>query len=404
MNIRSITYFFSPQLPLSSQMLQQAQNFNEQAKQVFLSAGYTVQTTRAATTPFPQWAGSGNRRLPELAQQLESDLRAQGFDYAAIGPASPAQMEDYPLLPDVLAATQNLFTAGFMTGAEGVSLPAVRACAQVIHQAGTISPDGFANLRFAALANVAPGAPFFPAAYHSGGDPAFALALESADLAVIAFESAANLAEARANLIAAIQKHAQKLASAARQLAAESGVNFLGLDFSMAPFPEEARSLGAALERLGLPAVGQHGSLACAAFLADTLDRASFPRTGFNGLMLPVLEDAVLARRAGEGRLSVKDMLLYSAVCGTGLDTVPLPGETSPEELAALLLDLAALSTRLAKPLTARLMPLPGKTAGEPTSFSFDFFAPSRVLALQAAALGGLLAGDETISLAPRRR
>ena len=86
--------------------------------------------------------------------------------------------------------------------------------------------------------------------------------------------------------------------------------------------------------------------------------------------------------------LTVKDLLMYSAVCGTGLDTIPLPGDTTPEALAPLLLDLAALALRLDKPLTARLMPVPGKQAGEPTSFDFPFFANSRVMPLSSQALG----------------
>jgi uncharacterized protein (UPF0210 family) len=129
------------------------------------------------------------------------------------------------------------------------------------------------------------------------------------------------------------------------------------------------------------------------------LDQADFPRAGFNGLMLPLLEDSALAARAAQGVLSVKDLLLYSTVCGTGLDTIPLPGDTTQEQLYALLLDLAALSTRLDKPLTARLMPIPGKKAGDPTNFDFPYFANSRVLALEADPLGGLLAGKENFDL-----
>jgi len=98
----------------------------------------------------------------------------------------------------------------------------------------------------------------------------------------------------------------------------------------------------------------------------------------------------------------VQDLLLYSAVCGTGLDTVPLPGDASSEALAAVLLDVATLAVRLGKPLTARLMPVPGKRAGDPTDFDFSFFANSRILALKGGSLGGLLAGDETFPLSPR--
>jgi uncharacterized protein (UPF0210 family) len=101
--------------------------------------------------------------------------------------------------------------------------------------------------------------------------------------------------------------------------------------------------------------------------------------------LLPVLEDATLSRRAADGSLTVKDLLLYSAVCGTGLDTIPLPGDTTPAQLTPLLLDLSALALRLGKPLTARLMPIPNKKAGDTTGFDFAFFANSRVMALEAA-------------------
>jgi uncharacterized protein (UPF0210 family) len=165
-----------------------------------------------------------------------------------------------------------------------------------------------------------------------------------------------------------------------------------------------ARSLGAALERLSGARVGEHGTLAAAAFLADTLDRAKFRHTGFSGLFLPVFEDAVLAERAAEGLLTTSELLLYASVCGAGLDTIPLPGDATAEALTAILVDVAALALRLNKPLTARLMPIPGKHAGDEVKFDFPYFAPTRVLALRADHLGGLFAGSETFDLGPRSR
>ena len=96
--------------------------------------------------------------------------------------------------------------------------------------------------------------------------------------------------------------------------------------------------------------------------------------------MFPVLEDEILAKRAAEGRFTVNDLLLYSAVCGTGLDTVPIPGSTQPDEIGAIFLDMAALAITLNKPLTARLMPMPGLAVGEKVSFDFEYFADSCVL------------------------
>jgi uncharacterized protein (UPF0210 family) len=153
---------------------------------------------------------------------------------------------------------------------------------------------------------------------------------------------------------------------------------------------------------MGVPRVGLHGSLAAAAILTEAIDRANFPRTGFSGLMMPVLEDATLAKRAADGTLTIKDLLLYSAVCGTGLDTIPLPGDTTVDQIVPLLLDLSALALRLDKPLTARLMPVPNKKAGEPTSFDFGFFANSKVMALDADPLSSPLNGDEILQIKKR--
>jgi uncharacterized protein len=90
-------------------------------------------------------------------------------------------------------------------------------------------------------------------------------------------------------------------------------------------------------------------------------------------------------------------------VCGTGLDTVPLAGDTTAEQMAPLLLDLSALAMRLDKPLTARLMPVPGKKAGDATEFDFGFFANSKVMKLESATLSGALSGNDIIQLSPRK-
>jgi uncharacterized protein (UPF0210 family) len=404
MKIRSVTYFCNPGWPLDEKRLRLAGDFLAEAKAAFEGAGYEVQTTRLATVPFPHFLKELDK-TPELARTLSLLLSETGIAYAALGPALPDFPGSYPVIPDAIAASKNVFFSGVMAEPKrGLSLTAVRLCADVIVRTAPLDPNGFANLNFAALANVPPGAPFFPAAYHEGDEPAFALAMEAADVAVSAFENARTVDAGRAAMIAALEEHARNLVKVADFLKFKHHIRFGGIDYSLAPFPEESRSLGAAFERMGVPAVGLHGSLAAAAILTESIERARFPRAGFSGLMMPVLEDAVLARRAAEGTLSVKDLLLYSAVCGTGLDTVPLPGNVTREQLTALLLDLSALALRLDKPLTARLMPVPGKQAGDATSFDFGFFANSRVLALEARPLGKALGGEETFSLQSRKR
>jgi uncharacterized protein (UPF0210 family) len=406
MNIRTVTCLIDPGFPIIDERVEGAGRAAAEIRDALAEAGYTVQTVRLATPPFPRVLDGTAGHVEQLALDLEAACFVHKIDYAALGPARPGDPPAaYQAIPGAVRATEHVFaSASIAEPGSGLSLPATRLAAEVIRQCATISPDGFGNLRFAALANVAAGAAFFPAAYHDGGPPAVAIGVEAADLAVTACAEAETLADARTRLVRLVEEHAQRIVRAARKTGGGRGPRFGGIDFTLAPFPEATRSLGAAVERLTGQPLGEHGSLAAAAFLADTLDRARIPFTGFSGLFFPVLEDAVLAQRAAEGRLGITDLLLYSAVCGAGLDTVPLPGDISTAALTAILADVGALALRLNKPLTARLMPIPGKQAGDPVEFDFDYFAPSRVLAARASGLAGLMAGDETWDLGPRPR
>jgi uncharacterized protein (UPF0210 family) len=136
--------------------------------------------------------------------------------------------------------------------------------------------------------------------------------------------------------------------------------------------------------------------------LVDAIDRAQFNRCGFSGLMIPVLEDAVLAHRVAEGRMGLADLMQWSAVCGTGLDTIPLPGDTSEVALSSILFDVAALALRLGKPLTARLMPIPGKGPGDWTSFDFPYLTDSRVISLESQAESSLITRAAGLRISPR--
>ena len=403
MKLRSITVFAEIRTEVDSGLLRSLGEFAREARGRFEDAGYPVQTVRLATDSFPSLAASPWANHPEdWATETEQACTRVGFEYISLGPAGP-EMRCH--IPGILRATQAIFATTHLLdpGVGVIDGRAIRDAAQIIRECAEIEA-GFGNLRFGALANVQPGVPFFPAAYHGGGQPAFALATEAADLAVDACEEAGNAQEANNLLVAAIERHAAELVPVAEGLSSAHGLRFDGLDFSLAPFPAPEISIGAALERLSGVPLGQAGTLAAAATLTDAIGRASFPYVGFCGLMLPVLEDGVLAQRSAEGRLSVGELLQWSAVCGTGLDTVPLPGDVSTEALERLLYDVAGLSARLRKPLTARLMPLPGKSAGDPVHFDFAYFCDGGVLPLEPGTEEGLLSRCGQLALAPRRQ
>jgi len=400
MEIRSVTLFCEPDFAPAA-----AAAFFADARTAF---PYAVQSTRLATPPFPDWLPMAWDATPAQADRLSARAaefaarwQAAGAGYVSLGPVllrHPAAWLE--AIPALLGATDVLFAAVEIADThQQLDAGRCRQMAGLIRQVSTLRPDGFGNLYLAALANCPPGAPFFPVAYHAGGPPTFALAIEAADLARTAVQGCASLSAARYNLVAAIEEAAAALKAAAEALAARHRIAFHGLDFSLAPFPTDGKSLAGALEDLGAPHVGASGSLFAAAFLTEAIQRARFPRCGFSGLMLPVLEDSVLAARAAAGQVSLNDLLLYAAVCGVGLDTVPLPGAVSQDSLTAVLLDVAALATRLDKPLTARLMPLPGLEVGDPVHFDFPYFADSRVMPIAGDKVGDLLSAARRLEL-----
>lgn len=405
MDVRSVTVFLDLTYPLDTSVIAEAGQALREASEALTNAGFPVQSKRIATQPFPEiLADEGPSRAVDLAKDLEALCFVHEIDYVSLGPARFSDETAYiEVITDIFEASEKLFvTVEVATLDGGVSLPRLRRAAHIVCHLPDIEPDGFTALRFAATANVPSGTPFFPAAYHRGGPTMVGIAAETASLAPEAIGGAKTIVEAQQRLARSIETYAGQIEEVLTRTLREYDYGYLGADFSMAPFPDEIRSSGGALEAFGLPAIGNQGSVAAAAFLASALDQANFTRTGLNGLMLPVLEDTVLGQRVMEGLITIQDLLLYSTVCGTGLDTIPIPGDADDDAVAAILLDMAALALRLNKPLTARLMPIPGRKAGEATKFEFEYFANTNVMPIDTEPLRGLLAGDEVIPLHPR--
>ncbi|MGV8025576.1 MAG: DUF711 family protein [Anaerolineaceae bacterium] len=404
MRIRSITYFIDPSHTSSEPVFSAIHAHKDVLKKDLASAGYEVQSVRLATTPFPQWLDFKDEQTAfQKIKDLCSLTQEAGFEYLSLGPCRVDECPVESILPAILALSNMLFVSMQLVDSQGsLSLPDIHSCAAVIKQVANLEADGFANLRFAALANVKPFTPFFPAAYGASGELAFSLAMECADTALNTFEQAADINSGCQALCSSFEEHATKMGTLIEINRPQSPIVFKGFDFSLAPFPEDWCSFGKALEAMGIGAIGTAGSLAAAAILAGALDSGKWKKAGFNGLMMPILEDNILAARSGAGLLSIYDVLQYSSVCGTGLDTVPLPGDIEVDKIQALLLDIAALGLRLNKPLTARLMPVPGKKAGDAVEFNFLYFAKGKVLDYPYSGIGHPLTSGTKIDIKAR--
>ena len=187
--------------------------------------------------------------------------------------------------------------------------------------------------------------------------------------------------EARYYLKHQLEEYYEPLEAIGRSLADAGPFRYNGIDVSTAPGLDA--SIGEAIEAHSGQPFGSASTLHTCAMITDVLKNLNLKLCGFSGLMLPVIEDKVLAGRADEGRFTVQELLLYSAVSGTGLDVVPLPGDTKPAVVEGLLSDVAALSLKYtAKPLSARLFLLPGKKAGDRVTFENPYLTDVRVMSL----------------------
>jgi uncharacterized protein (UPF0210 family) len=286
------------------------------------------------------------------------------------------------LLAEILSNTKSLNASLVVASEDGVNWKAVGAAARVMKKLEESTQHSQGNFHFAAIAMVPPLTPFFPAAYHTGFGHQFAIALESANVVAAAFKDAPDLATAKQRLIDSLANSAFDIERHAGRIDQETGWAYMGIDLS--PAPSGDVSIGAAIENLTAQPVGLSGTLTAAATITAAVKDVKVKQTGYSGLMLPVLEDTRLAQRWSEGRISIDALLSYSAVCGTGLDTVPLPGDISAEQLSLIIGDMASLAFRWHKPLSARLLPVLGKGWGEMTEFDDPFLVNTKLQPLDS--------------------
>lgn len=381
MKIRTITTGISLQSPAQTEKIRQAADFNRQAKEIFEKQGYTVQTTRIATNSWEDYLGGlSNREIINQIQIIEQLCQSLDISFFNIGYAS--QPASIALIPDINQHTSLIFCSSKIGDREtGINFENIQESAKLIQRISQETENGYGNFRFCAWANCQPGIPFFPTSYHKG-NTAFAIGLECCDLVMQAFSDAQDMQTAEKTLRKILEVELAKIAAIAQTISDKFAIEYRGIDNSIAPSLDKNNSIAFAYEKLLNGKFGQPGTLAISGMLTRVLKSVSVKICGYSGLMLPVCEDVGLAARANEQTYDITNLLLYSAVCGCGLDTVPIPGDITIEKIASILTDLATLAIKLDKPLSARLFPIPGKKAGELTNFNSPYLVDCQIFAL----------------------
>jgi uncharacterized protein (UPF0210 family) len=377
--VRAVTAFVRLDRAHYEEQVREALVMLRQAEAAFERGGYDVQSIRITTQPFPEYTrGLSTPETLAFFRAYDTLATKETFD-ANIGPAmlqdsdDPAQAER---LGEILAGTESLEGSLLIAGEDGIQWKSVQAAARLIKFVEEHSPHSQGNFRFAATAMLAPYAPFYPGSYHVGPGRRFSVGLQAANVVEGVFrETGKELATQR--LTKALGDHARAIDKIALEIEKQSGWIYMGLDATPAPLREV--SIARAIEKFSGGRFGSSGTMTAVGVITRAVSSLGVKQVGYSGLMLPVLEDSLLAQRWDEGAYGIDSLLAYSAVCGTGLDTIPLPGDVSAEQLERILGDVATLAVKWQKPLSARLLPVFNRKAGQRTEFDDPFLVNATI-------------------------
>lgn len=182
--------------------------------------------------------------------------------------------------------------------------------------------------QFAIVFGTWPETPYFPATANAGNVLGLSASLRYADALSRCL---------REKKMAPLYAIVNELEGKVRALSDSLSIPFLGLDLSLSPWLIEEESVGGLVEWVVGGKIGSPGTFSAIHFLNEIiaeLGRSVASKTiGFNEVMLSVAEDLVLSTRAGEGALTLRDLISYSLVCAVGLDMAALPREVSIEKV-----------------------------------------------------------------------
>jgi uncharacterized protein (UPF0210 family) len=344
-------------------------------KAEFESSGYAVETVRLTTQPVAELvAGMPEEQALAFLAQLDELSVKENF-LPNVGPGMLRDTDDpavMHLLERALSTLPNLEASTIIADESGIHWRTIRRTAALVKYVSEHSPRSQGTFNFTTTAMLKPFTPFFPGSYHTGAGRQFAIGFEGANVVRDIFaKDKGNADAAIADLTAALTKHASVAAAVGKQVAAETGWAYLGVDPTPAPLGDV--SIGAAIEAFTGAKFGSSGTLTAARIITAAVKAVPEKQVGYSGLMVPVMEDRILAQRWAESTYNVDSLLAYSAVCGTGLDTIPLPGNVSSEQIERIFGDVASLATKWNKPLSARLQPVANKKPGDQTDFQDPF-------------------------------
>jgi len=369
MKVRAVTVGLcgSEDWELFRQRLRDANWTGTRIKAALEDHGIPTDFVRLVTDPFGRWVQGID--LESLARELDE------LDVHAISLGRAMSDEDLKWIPRFMEVSPKIScTAHLRQSPVHEQLPDEDHALKISEVLSTL--DWRQGFNFCVSCGAMPdNIPFLPVASRevptsSSQESAFmiSIATENSDVLEQAAEISTGTSELHSNVKKLLEPPLMKIEEIAvetlktwsepRNLVA----TYCGIDPSANPSLDGTSSIGKAIEcSLQNQPLGSVGSISVVAAISSALRTLNVKKVGYAGVMLPVLEDLSLSKRVNEGSLGLSSLLQLSAVCGVGLDTIPISHSLTAEEIAKVVVDVGALAMRWDKPLSVRLLRLQGE-------------------------------------------
>ena len=357
------------------------------ARQIEKEYGIPIVNTRISVTPIALIAESAEtENYLGFAETLDAAAGEIGIDF--IGGFSALVHKGYTTgdrnllvsIPEALSATNKVCSSvNVATTRSGINMDAVREMGRIIIETAerTKENGGIGCAKLVVFANVPEDNPFMAGAFHGIGEPDCVINVGISGPGVI-YSALRKIGDVDFEMVSeTIKKCAFKITRMGQLVAQEAskrlGVSFGIVDLSLAPTPARGDSVARIIEEMGIEACGAPGTTAALALLNDAVKKggsmASSYVGGLSGSFIPVSEDEGMIEAVKSGAMSLEKLEAMTSVCSVGLDMIALPGNPPAETISAIIADEAAIGVVNDKTTAVRIIPAPGKKAGDSVEF-----------------------------------
>lgn len=390
-------------------ILDAAGSFARACSETSTRFGVPILQRRLSVTPIDRVAqGHGGDELLHVAKTLEDATcavhadRIGGFAADVQHGMTASARQIISSLPTVLTRTDRVRAAVHVGSSQsGMNLDAIKFIAEKLKEIAQASAacNGRGAAKLAILANDSTGHPHLTGAALGDGWGDRVLHVGIGAAAIIRHALQAKGDELKRMTIDEILRDVQTAAFQAtraaeivgREVARQMNAEFGSIDVTLGPTVRRGDSVIDLLPLLGVQRLGVPGTATALATLLLAIRSggafASCSAGAYSRIMLSVLEDPALAHLSTTGQLTLDQLRLMATASAGGLDLIPIPGDTDASTIAAILSDHVAMAIINHRPAAIRLVPVPGKQAGDRVEYDNTELGQAAVFGIPGAGM-----------------